>query len=159
DGDDQALQAMTPHGIAEGLQRPLEADLGVLDHGRRHEDPAVEVGQHPFGAGLGAINADDAEVLRPHGLNPGMEGAPGFVDQVGVSPTASLRPGRSGHAKGPPKGGLEWFQFPHWKSAWRYGLEQFPRILPHTRGLSTKGTGPTGGSIGHPQPSINSRPP
>ena len=47
----------------------LEARPGVLDDGGGYEDAAVEVGEHPLGAGLGAVDGDDAEVLRPDGLD------------------------------------------------------------------------------------------
>jgi hypothetical protein len=119
DGDDQVREGVPVPGVAQGPQRRLEAGLVVVDDGRRHEDSAVEVGEHPFGSGLGAVDADDPEVLWPDGLDPWMKDAPRLVDDVGLSSTAFLRPGRSGHAKGPPGEGLEWIQLPHWKSAWR----------------------------------------
>ena len=61
-----------------------EARPGVLDDGRGDEDAAVEVGEHPLGAGLGAVDGDDAEVLRPDGLDPGVDRAEGLVDDLGA---------------------------------------------------------------------------
>ena len=76
-----------PHGA-------LEAGLIMLDDGGRDEDPAVEVGEHDLGPGLGTVDAEDAEVLGSDGLDPGMKDAVGLVNGVGAGTAARTRPSR-----------------------------------------------------------------
>ncbi len=46
----------------------------MLDNGGwMTRDPAIEVGDHDFGACLGAIDANESEVLGSDGLDPGTE--------------------------------------------------------------------------------------
>jgi hypothetical protein len=49
-----------------------EVEFGaVVFHDRgRDQNGAIEVAEHPLEARLGAIDADDAEVLRPDLLDP-----------------------------------------------------------------------------------------
>ena len=54
----------------------------MLDRGRLDENAAVEVGQHDFGASLGAIDAEKAEVLRADGLNSWMNDSPRLMENV-----------------------------------------------------------------------------
>lgn len=49
--------------------------LDVVELGRPDEDVPVEVSEHPFGARLGAVDGDDAEVLGSDLLNAGMDRA------------------------------------------------------------------------------------
>ena len=51
------------------------------DHGGRNQDPAVEVGEQELGTCLGAVEADDAEVLRTDLLHARMEHAAGFANR------------------------------------------------------------------------------
>ena len=60
-------------GLADLGDHRVEARLVVFDHGGGDEDAAVEVGEHPLGAGLGTIDGHDAEVLGADLLDPGME--------------------------------------------------------------------------------------
>ena len=48
--------------------------------GRRDENAAIEIGQEELGACLGRVEADDAEVFRPHLLDAGMEQAARLAD-------------------------------------------------------------------------------
>ncbi len=50
------------HGTCEGI-------AAVFDEGRADEHTTVEVGEHPLGAGLGAVDGDDPEVFRPDSLD------------------------------------------------------------------------------------------
>ena len=52
-----------PELLQSGAEVPdhgSEACLGVLNLGGWNENPAVEIGEHPLGPGLGAIDTDDA---------------------------------------------------------------------------------------------------
>jgi hypothetical protein len=85
DGDDEVGDTGPGEGLADRPDHGLEARPGMLDDGRGYDDAAVEVGEHPLGAGLGAVDGDDAEVLRPDGLDPGVDRAEGLVDDLGAS--------------------------------------------------------------------------
>ena len=71
DGDDDVAQAVTLDRLAELGDGGGEAMAIVLEHRGRNENAAIEVGQHPFGPGLGTIDSHDAEVVRPDLLDPG----------------------------------------------------------------------------------------
>ena len=106
---------------------------GLLDHGGSDEDAAVEVGEHPFGTGLGAIDGDDTEVLGSDPLDTGTDHATSLVDGLGSGSRASWTwespqpwerpPGKSlGRRPTPPqevcmalqaRGGNEAWGFPH----------------------------------------------
>ena len=55
------------------------------------DDISIEIGEHPFGTGLGAIDGDDAEVLGPDLLDPGMDRARGLGDRGGTAGPARAR--------------------------------------------------------------------
>ena len=57
----------------------------MLDDGGRGEDGAREVGEHPLGAVLGAIDGDDAEVLGSNAFDACVEDAAGLVNGVGAA--------------------------------------------------------------------------
>ena len=63
----------------------------VFDLSGCNEEAAVEVGEHPLGPGLGTIDADDAEVLRSDGLDPGSDHPARLVDGLGRGREASFR--------------------------------------------------------------------
>jgi hypothetical protein len=80
DGDDQVAEAVlggSPPELGEGGVGPR---AGVLDGGEGDEDAAVEVGERPGGAGLGAVDGDDAEVLGSDGLDARGEQAFGLAE-------------------------------------------------------------------------------
>ena len=59
----------------------------MLDDGRRDDDVAVEIAEHPLGTGLGTINADDAEVFGPYLLDARMNDAARLLqDLLGTGP-------------------------------------------------------------------------
>ena len=83
DGDDEVAEAGS--ATASRIVGPWpRVPRGCARRRWRYEDAAVEVGEHPFGAGLGAVDGDDAEVLGPDGLDPGVDGAEGLVDDLGA---------------------------------------------------------------------------
>src|SRR5271163_2462350 len=82
DDGDQVFDAMPGHGIADSLQGCLEASLVVLDGGRFHKDPTIEVSEHHLGAGLGAIHTEKGEMVRTGRLDAWMNHATRFVDGV-----------------------------------------------------------------------------
>jgi len=88
-------------GGAHRLDHGPEAGLGVLHLGGVDSDAAVEVGEHPLGPGLGTIDADDAEMLRPDGLDSGSDHPARLVDGLGRGRGASF-PGleSTSHEKG-----------------------------------------------------------
>src|SRR5262249_51851615 len=53
----------------------VEVGAVVGEGGRRDEDAPIEVGEEELGAGLGTVEADDAEVGRADLLDAGMEHA------------------------------------------------------------------------------------
>ncbi len=101
-----------PHGV-------LQSGLIMLDDGGWDEDPAVEVGEHDLGAGLGTVDAEDAEMLGSDGLDPGMKDSIGLVNGVGPGAAARFRAGGMSHRTGPPVRVGTDANSPHWKSGWR----------------------------------------
>lgn len=73
---------MLGEGLADLGDGGVQSGAVVLDRGGRDQDAAVEVGQQEFGAGLGAVEADDAEVLGTDLLDAGMEQAARLGDTV-----------------------------------------------------------------------------
>jgi hypothetical protein len=73
DNDDQVFEVMASNGLAENSDGFVEGSPIVFDDRGSDEDAAVEVGRHPLGASLGAVNGDDTEVLRTNFLNPWRE--------------------------------------------------------------------------------------
>ena len=91
DGDDEITEAVSGDRLAQLGDGLLEAVLGVLDDRDRDEDPAVEIGEHGVGTGLGGVDGEDAEVLGTDGLNAWGEDAVRFakVDGLAVSTRAT----------------------------------------------------------------------
>ena len=82
DDGDQVFDTMPCQGLADPLQGRLESRLIVLDGDRFHEDSAVEVGQHHFGASLGAIDAEKGEMFRTDRLDAWMNHTTWLVNGV-----------------------------------------------------------------------------
>ena len=97
DGDQEVLEVVAAGGLADGGDGLSEGGAVVLDGGGRDEDVAVEVGKHPLGAGLGAIDGDDAEVLRADLLDARVEGAARLLDDVGGAGAGTFAGGAAGH--------------------------------------------------------------
>src|SRR5262249_857814 len=98
----------------------------VLHDQWRHQDLAKEIAEHPLGAGLGTINADDAEVLRSHLLHARMDDPAGLVQDVGATSPTSLTGTCRRHVDMPPEEKL--------------GITQFSRMAVQTDFFSLKPT-------------------
>ena len=62
-------------GLPDLFRSGLERGLGVVEFRWSNDDVTIEVGKHPFGACLGAIDADDAEMLGTDFLHSGLNEA------------------------------------------------------------------------------------
>jgi hypothetical protein len=80
DGDDEVAEVVLGDGPPELVDGGVESRACVLDCGQRDEDAAVEVGEQPGGAGLGAVDGDDAEGLGADGLDARGQEASGFAE-------------------------------------------------------------------------------
>ena len=70
----------------------------VVLHGREGEqDIAIEVAQHPLGARLGTIDADNAEVLRSNLLDPGVNDAAGLLQDLEAAGRRTFTAACDGH--------------------------------------------------------------
>jgi hypothetical protein len=83
DDDDAVKNLMGVAGLAESSDGVQKRRLGVGDFCGRDQDFPIEVCEHPFGPGLGAIDGDDAEVFRADVLDAGMNRAVGLVNLMG----------------------------------------------------------------------------
>ena len=64
--------------------------LGVmLQHDWSNERVTIKVAHHPLGPRFGGIDGDDGEVLRPDGLDAGVDDAVGLVEKRGGGTGAS----------------------------------------------------------------------
>jgi hypothetical protein len=97
-GDDEIVELVLLDRLPEPLDGGPEAGLGVRDLDGFDQDLAEEVGEHPLGPGLGAVDTDDAEVLGSDLLDAGMEHPCGLVDFVPALPATT--PGLSGKRHG-----------------------------------------------------------
>jgi hypothetical protein len=77
-GDDEVAEIMIGRGLADASDEVIEIRSGVQDVGWSNEDVTIEISEHPFGFGFGAIDGDDTEVLGPDFLDPGMDGPRGL---------------------------------------------------------------------------------
>jgi len=97
DGDQEVLQAVSLDGVAERGQSGLELAAVMGHEGRRYEDLAIEVAEHPLGAGLGGIDADDAEMFGADPLDSGVEGASRLLEHLRPARAALLSRTCSSH--------------------------------------------------------------
>src|SRR5205085_9241393 len=95
DGDEDIEDSVLGHRLADEGGRRFELDAVVRDLGRRDEDLAVEIGEHPFGACLGTVDADDAKMFGADLLDAWMDDTAWLVNKLGVA-----RPGPLGGALG-----------------------------------------------------------
>ena len=89
DGDDEVAEAVLGDSPPELGDGGVEPRAGGLDGGEGDEDAAVEVGEQPGGAGLGAVDGDDAEVLGSDGLDARGQEASGFTEVLAPVGTAA----------------------------------------------------------------------
>jgi hypothetical protein len=79
-GDEHVAQIVRPACVLELGHGGVEFDTVVCHFRGRHEASAVIITEHPLEAGLGAIDADDAEVFGADVLDAGMNEAARLVD-------------------------------------------------------------------------------
>src|SRR5229473_4959237 len=82
DGDDQVVQRMKLLGLTQASDGGLQVGAIMFDDEGRDQDVAKKVAQHPLGAGLGAIDTDDAEMLRSDFLDPDMNDPRGLLQDL-----------------------------------------------------------------------------
>jgi len=97
DGDELVAEVMRAQRLAQVRDGGVESSAVMLDDGGWNEDGAEEIGEHPLGACLGTVDADDAEVLGAHLLDPGMEGATRLLHDIGTARVGAPTGVRTGH--------------------------------------------------------------
>jgi hypothetical protein len=90
DRDQQIVQLVIADGLAELIDRGFERRSIVREERRTHDDVAVETGGDPLRARLGAIDRDDAKMLRANFLDAWMKGAAGLLDDIDATDTRAL---------------------------------------------------------------------
>jgi hypothetical protein len=89
------IRSLMPcHGVTDRLSQRREAGLVLLDVYGFHEDPAVEFSEDHLGASLGAVDADEGQMLRTDRLNTRMNHAVLLVNGVGLKDAKHARLGR-----------------------------------------------------------------
>ena len=86
DGDEAVAELVVGEGVADLGDGGVEVGTVVGDGGGWDEDAAVEVGEEELGAGLGTVEADDAEVFGSDLLDAWMQHAAGLADGSGRLP-------------------------------------------------------------------------
>ena len=94
------------------------ACLGVLNLAGWNENPAIEIGEHPFGPSLGTIDTDDTEALWADHLDTGTDHSTGLVDSLGSGREAFLGFRSASHGKDLLERVWGEEQLPRKKSAW-----------------------------------------
>jgi hypothetical protein len=82
--NDEVAQLVRSDALADQGDAVIEGITLVVEKGGKDQDLAIEVGEHPLGAGLGAIDRDDAEVLRSHGSDAGRDDALRFTQVLQI---------------------------------------------------------------------------
>jgi hypothetical protein len=85
DSDHHVSELVAGDRLAERDQGLVERSAMVLNHSRWAEDTAVEVGEHPLRAGLGAVHGDDTEVLGTDSLNSGGKNTVGLTNVAALA--------------------------------------------------------------------------
>src|SRR5207244_11357192 len=94
-GAEASLEVGLGEGAPDLGDGGVEVGPGVRGLGGRDEDPTVEVGEQPLGAGLVAVEADDAEVIRADLLDAGVQDAAQLGDGGGRTPPGRVFAGTS----------------------------------------------------------------
>jgi hypothetical protein len=96
DGDQAVAELVVVEGVTDLGDGGVEIGSVVGDYGGRNEEAAIEVGEEKLGAGLGTVEADDAEVLRADLLDAGMEYTAGLAYRDGNSAAGRTTSGTRG---------------------------------------------------------------
>ncbi len=75
DGDEPVSYLVSGEGCADLCDGRGEVGPSMSHGGGRDEDAAIEISDEKFGTSLGAVKADDAEVLGPDLLDARMKNA------------------------------------------------------------------------------------
>src|SRR5262249_2158010 len=126
DGDKAVAEVVVGKDLTNACHSGVKGIAIVLHDQWRHQDLAKEIAEHPLGAGLGTINADDAEVLRSHLLHARMDDPAGLVQDVGATSPTWLTGTCRSHVDMPPEEKL--------------GITQFSRMAVQTDFFSLKPT-------------------
>src|SRR5205085_1531773 len=98
-------------GVPDLCHGRLQRGAVMLDDRGRYADVAVEVAEHPLGAGLGTIDADDAEVLGSDLLDARVNDAGRLLQDLARTGPRPFPSSCSGHVDTPPEEGLGITQF------------------------------------------------
>jgi len=80
DRDDRIADIMLLARLFELHRRQLHLHSSMFNLGRRYEHLPVEAAKHPFRPGLGAVDGNDPEPLRPDLLHPWLDNSVGFAE-------------------------------------------------------------------------------
>jgi hypothetical protein len=104
DGDEAVVELVGGKRLPDLGDGGVEVGTLVSDGGRGEEHPAIEVGEEELGAGLGAVEADDAEVLGTDLLDARVEDAAGLAEGASRGPATRATSGTgTDHEKSLPK--------------------------------------------------------
>ena len=70
----------------------------MLDDGGRKQNIAIEVAQHPLGAGLGTIDADNAKMLRSDLLDARVNDAARLLQDLRTTARRAFTAASNGHS-------------------------------------------------------------
>ena len=91
DGDHHLSQTVLLDRLAKRCHGHGEVPALVGQDRGRQQQRSVEVGEHPLGAGLGAVHADDAETLRPGLLHQRLQRPARLEHGAGTTYTTASR--------------------------------------------------------------------
>ena len=103
DDGDQIFDVVPDYGVTHGLQGVFKINPVVLHRGRFQQDSSVEIGEHHFRAGFGAVDTQEGKMFWPHRLDTWVNHAARLVDRVRLSFPMILRLGFDCHRTEPPK--------------------------------------------------------
>jgi hypothetical protein len=98
DGDDDIAQIVPGHGLTQLSRRRRQGGPVMLDDGGWNQDIAIEVAQHPLGAGLGTIDADNAKMLRSDLLDARVNDAARLLQDLRTTARRAFTAASNGHS-------------------------------------------------------------
>jgi hypothetical protein len=115
--DQAVLELVSGERLPDLGDGVVEVRSVVGDGGRGDEDVAVEISEEELGAGLGTVEADNAEVVRADLLNAGMQDAARLAHAVVRAPRGrAFASPRSSHRTCLREEGWASSHFPRWQS-------------------------------------------
>ena len=117
DGDQAVAELVLREGLLDLRHGGVESGSRMRHDRGWNEQASIEVGEQKLGAHFGAVEADDAEVLRTNLLHAGMEYPAGLAQRGGRSAARSGKTATSaGHRRSLQKQGLGSSHFRSWRS-------------------------------------------